>query len=385
MHKTFILFLKVTFLIFLLNLTTEQGFSQGCHNCIAQNPGVTQTIPDSSDWQIISPAMKGGDYTVCQVEQGILYTWTTCLSSGFNTQLTLYQGTGCSGNYLAYNDNACGGHKSTIIWRATFSGLVTALVSKHHCHTTTSSEVVSLSWKSESSGCNSPIQLCSVLSTYPAKTGQNTLINPSSNPDWNCLHHANQLNVSNQTWYYFKITQAGDIDLQITSSPQVNIDGIVWGPFDSLSQTCQSTEHNPEACDRSTFNVSLNFHNAVANKYYLIMVSNHPNQATNLSFSFQNSTADIELCQPVLSYLPTCEGSTFHLYATSGEPNAHYHWTGPNGFNSLLQNPIRTNVTNLLHSGIYSCYISTSYGNSATENIIVDFLPIPATSLMYHN
>ena len=79
----------------------------------------------------------------------------------------------------------------------------------------------------------------------------------------------------------------------------------------------------------------------------------------------------------VSSNNPLCVGSTLNLSASSA-PGASYSWTGPNGFNSVSQNPTISNIT-LSTSGSYSV---TATGNGCTSSpgsisIIVN--PIPAS------
>lgn len=50
----------------------------------------------------------------------------------------------------------------------------------------------------------------------------------------------------------------------------------------------------------------------------------------------------------------TCEGGNLQLFASGGTT---YSWSGPGGWTSSLQNPLRSNV-NLSHSGIYTVVIS---------------------------
>ncbi len=386
MYKTFIQFLKVIVLIFIFNFTSERVFSQ-CYNCTYQNPAATISITANSGFQTISNCMKGGDYAICNVEIGNLYTWTTCLNSGnFNSQLTLFQGQTCSAlNYIAYDDNFCNSG-SQITWEATFTGLVTILLNKKNCKITTSSNCVNLSWESRMINNINPIQLCSNSSIYPAKTGQTGIMYPSLSPNWGCLL-TNE--IGNQSWYYFKIKSSGWLNMDIPSTQMMDpyVDAVIWGPFDNLSQAGQSTLNAPIACDRiHPINLSFYIPTTSVNKYYLLMMTNNNNIAATNTYSFlASSTAEIELCSPIIYYDNVCEGGTLQLHASSSEATAVYHWTGPGNFTSTLKNPFRSNVTNPLHSGIYSCYITSSIGISSAVNLTVVFSNKPITSLIYHN
>lgn len=82
--------------------------------------------------------------------------------------------------------------------------------------------------------------------------------------------------------------------------------------------------------------------------------------------------------QPTLSSnSPICEGQTLNLQSASN-PNVSYSWTGPNTFNSNLQNPSINNIT-LSAAGTYSV-IATLQGCPSTDgtiNVVVN--PLPAT------
>jgi len=74
---------------------------------------------------------------------------------------------------------------------------------------------------------------------------------------------------------------------------------------------------------------------------------------------------------------PICEGETLELYAST-VTDATYHWTGPNSFDSDLQNPTITNVTTSA-SGVY--YLTTTKEGCTSEptNTNVTINTAPAT------
>lgn len=55
---------------------------------------------------------------------------------------------------------------------------------------------------------------------------------------------------------------------------------------------------------------------------------------------------------------PICAGQTLNLYATS-VPGATYSWTGPNGYTSSSQNPVRANA-NATFSGTYTVIVTVN-------------------------
>jgi hypothetical protein len=107
-----------------------------CYNCGSNFPGGTFTTT-SPTLTAVTTCVWGGEFSYYSVVAGQTYTWTTCGSTAFDTQLTLFQGGTCgAGAVLGYNDDACG-LQSTITWTATFTGTVTLLVSRFNCASNT--------------------------------------------------------------------------------------------------------------------------------------------------------------------------------------------------------------------------------------------------------
>lgn len=72
---------------------------------------------------------------------------------------------------------------------------------------------------------------------------------------------------------------------------------------------------------------------------------------------------------------PVCAGGTLNLGATGGT-GVTFSWTGPNGFSSLLQNPVLNSVTTNM-SGVYSVTASLNGCVSApsTTTVLVNAIP----------
>ena len=244
-----------------------------------------------------------------------------------------------------------------------------------------------LEWEATTQNCFHPSLLCSGTSNSSG------LINKFYLPQANALNLGTLWptnSINNQTWFAFKVAQAGEIKVDITSSFYNDVYGILWGPIADLNSSCNSTSSVPKASD---FNTNLNFQLTVnpivsdVGKYYVIMIfTSSPTISSACNISFINTTAGkIALCPPNLSYnQPSCEGGNLYLYALPAISGATYYWTGPNGFTSTFQNPVINNITSL-NSGVYSCYYTTSYGISGNANISVVINPKPLTSNIYHN
>lgn len=79
----------------------------------------------------------------------------------------------------------------------------------------------------------------------------------------------------------------------------------------------------------------------------------------------------------IVANSPVCTGGTLNLSITS-IPGATYFWSGPNGFTSNQQNPVRNNVT-LQMAGNYAVTISGSGCGTITRNVQVVVNQAPFT------
>jgi gliding motility-associated-like protein len=78
---------------------------------------------------------------------------------------------------------------------------------------------------------------------------------------------------------------------------------------------------------------------------------------------------------------PVCQGDTLRLRA---EPNGmkSYKWTGPNGFQSVFQNPVINKANAALATGVYTLTVTTPSGCSTFVNINISFNPPPPAVLI---
>jgi hypothetical protein len=85
-------------------------------------PACPSTVTASCVW--------GGEYVTVNVQAGNIYTFSTCGSTAFDSEITLYNAIGTV--VLGYNDDACG-LQSTLNWTATYTGQVQVLVDRFGC------------------------------------------------------------------------------------------------------------------------------------------------------------------------------------------------------------------------------------------------------------
>ncbi|MBK8227640.1 MAG: T9SS type A sorting domain-containing protein [Flavobacteriales bacterium] len=87
----------------------------------------TPTCPGST---VASTCLFGGEYQLINVVAGNTYTFSTCGTTLWDTQITLYNNAG--GGSLGFNDDACG-LQSSITWVATFTGQLRVLIDAFPC------------------------------------------------------------------------------------------------------------------------------------------------------------------------------------------------------------------------------------------------------------
>jgi IPT/TIG domain/Dockerin type I domain len=143
------------------------------------------------------------------------------------------------------------------------------------------------------------------------------------------------------------------------STPTVANATYAWtGPNGFTSSAQNPTRANASAADAGTYSVTITVNGCTSPAGTTSVVVN-PIPATP---SPSNGG-------------PYCAGGTISL-STPAVSGAAYHWTGPNGFSSSLQNPTRANAT-LADAGTYFVTVTTSGCPSAggTTSVVVNSVP----------
>ena len=81
---------------------------------------------------------------------------------------------------------------------------------------------------------------------------------------------------------------------------------------------------------------------------------------------------------------PVCPGTTINLFAAT-VAGGSYSWIGPNGFTSLLQNPVIPNATNA-NGGVYTLSVvanGCTNTNAGTTTVVIN--PVPAAPVLSNN
>lgn len=203
-------------------------------------------------------------------------------------------------------------------------------------------------------------------------------------PSYNCLS-----TTPNPAWYYMRIATPGNINIYMYSTPSHDIDFCCWGPFDDPVSPCPNglTANKVVSCSYSAAATENCIIPATAQtgEYYILVITNYSNQTCNITFSKTGGTGttDCGIMPPLVDNDgPYCVGETIHLTANSnGQSGATFNWTGPGGFSSTQQNPIRTNCT-MAMAGTYTCTISLNgQTNNATTEVVI--YPQPTANFNY--
>ena len=187
----------------------------------------------------------------------------------------------------------------------------------------------------------------------------------------------------NPAWYHMKIAVSGNINIYMFSTPLEDIDFICWGPFTDPTLPCQGglPASKIVSCSYSgdpTENCYIP--NGVEGEYYLLLITNFSNDPCDITFEKTSGSGETDCTivpPPIGSNSPLCYGDELQLWADDFT-NATYHWTGPNSFDSNLQNPVLNNVT-LEDAGDYSLVITVngSASDAVTTNVEVSPKPTP--------
>ncbi|NTW25311.1 MAG: PKD domain-containing protein [Lentimicrobium sp.] len=188
-----------------------------------------------------------------------------------------------------------------------------------------------------------------------------------------------------------KILDPGPISIYMFSTPLVDIDYCLWGPFTDPIDPCPMSNTNGGLTLNKAISCSYSgnptetayISNALAGQYYILVITNFSNNPCNITFQKAGGTGTTDctiLPPPATSNSPVCVSETLQLSASS-VGGATYNWSGPNGFFSSQQNPQIPNVQHN-NAGTYSLTITVDGQTSdpTTTEIAVFDPPIGTLS-----
>ena len=132
----------------------------------------------------------------------------------------------------------------------------------------------------------------------------------------------------NPAWFYFKVEVGGVLELEQTNSNNVDVDGVLWGPFDSVSDLTRdgvSSYYDTSLLLDSDYEPWANFNFSVsvdAGKYYVLLVANYSEQSTDISLNSGIGTVATTDC--AATYGIDLQADTATLSTTEGGATAGY-------------------------------------------------------------
>ncbi|NOU48649.1 MAG: PKD domain-containing protein [Bacteroidales bacterium] len=228
----------------------------------------------------------------------------------------------------------------------------------------------------ENDSCHNSLPFCTdLIYNFPAGVGSGE---GQNGPNYGCLG-----STPNPAWYHMKIAIAGSLTIKMFSTPQRDIDFILWGPFDDPVTPCAGglTANKIIDCSYSTAATEFcDISNGILGKYYILLITNFSNNPCNITFQKTGGVGATDCTivpPPIDSNSPLCYGEDILLTADDFA-GATYAWSGPNGWSSNQQNPVIPNAE-LSDSGLYSLVITV--GGSSSDpislNVVVNAVPIP--------
>jgi hypothetical protein len=168
--------------------------------------------------------------------------------------------------------------------------------------------------------CVNAIQIC-----FDDPVGYPATINAGAaetGPNYGCLNSR-----PNPAWFYFQVSAPGDHQLFITNTQARDLDFIIYGPFSTEDDWCDSlTALNTADCSYAGGTTeTANFTSTAIGDVYVLLITNFSNQPTNVSVvqNAGNGAFDCNFVAPcivsqVLSTPGTCD-TLSNSYQLSGQ------------------------------------------------------------------
>ena len=207
---------------------------------------------------------------------------------------------------------------------------------------------------------------------YPNTSGVNFAEN---GPDYSCLNL--QLNPA---WFYLQIEESGNIELRIEQStiinepPNLDVDFIVYGPFNDPTSACTDNLISSNIVDCSyspNFVEIVNLTNVRAGEYYLLLITNFSilSGFITVEQTYGSATTNCTfLTDPIVSNINGCEGQSLTMNANTTNAT-HYKWYEDDG--SGTNNFV---VINDVNSATLDVTTANKYKTEAfdSNNILLD-------------
>ncbi|MDI6833265.1 MAG: hypothetical protein QMD02_05385, partial [Bacteroidales bacterium] len=265
--------------------------------------------------------------------------------------------------------------------------------------------------------CSMSLPFCSD-STYNFPAGVNSGTGQTG-PDYCCLY-----STPNPVWYFLRVEQPGDIELDIHSDPQKDLDFICWGPFTDIDDPCMypttyltnsggcSSHHAPgpgggypsgntvDCSYDASYQEWCYIPNAQVGEFYILLITNYSNQPTNIIFeqisgsgatdcnvvtcNMSSITATPTACNPSTNFYSLSGTITFTDPPTSGQLIVTDNSGATQTFNPPFISPINYTINNINSDGVTHTVTAQFTSSPACTNYIVYNAP-PACNMCTPN
>lgn len=117
--------------------------------------------------------------------------------------------------------------------------------------------------------------------TLEAVVNNNSCFDLPSNINFGCL-----ATTENQTWVIVKAKSNGNINLNIHSSNNTDLDAAIWGPVSpNFGDVCGALQNAPLSCDYSSIDPLINLTNVNLDQYFILLITNFDNLVTNIELN----------------------------------------------------------------------------------------------------
>lgn len=210
---------------------------------------------------------------------------------------------------------------------------------------------------------NSTLTQCGTSFSYAATALNNPCVQGTINTRYGCVTYTPQ----NQTWFIITVTNGTgqDLNFEFTNSTNQDINGVIWGPTNSdLSHACFQITGYPASCDFDSGNPNLKIHDAMTGATYIMMLSNHSGNATNVNISQPTGGGTVQFCRftpnNTTCQLPTATFSSDKTVLSGTEVKTELLFTGTPPFYYTLGSGAYEYTSETTYSS-YTTYPNESY------------------------
>ena len=195
----------------------------------------------------------------------------------------------------------------------------------------------------------------------------------------------------NPAWYFLEIQNTGPIQITMSSTPSLDIDYAIWGPFTSNQNLCNPTDissANQISCGYSGLTTEIGLiPNAISGEFYLFLITNFSNLPCNITFnqtggsglsncaalcSIDNFTLTPGQCDPLTNTFSLIGAATFSNPPINGDIIL-YNAEGGSSLSPIAPSGTQSfTIPNLPANGIGGTAI-VSFGNDGTCLVLANY------------